>query len=157
MMQAATTNTAQLTQLRMYVPIPDLPARIGDDVNPLTDYVKALTAAAGKFFETNEVTSTKGLLIAVGVKHNKKSRVWVETVEGKMADGILRRLERNLETIEPIAVRDRPFAFGMQVNLRGQKVKEFPKFPAVWLEAAKKTESNLLIPPDDVFKVIWPD
>ena len=47
--------------------------------------------------------------------------------------------------------------FYRPVNLFGQKPKKYPEFPQSWVEAAKKSETKLLLPPDDLFKIIWPD
>ena len=45
----------------------------------------------------------------------------------------------------------------MEVNRFGGKPEKYPEFPQRWLDAAKKSRTKLLLPPDDVFKTFWPD
>lgn len=150
-------TVAELNQLRLYVPTPELAKRIGDDVEPLTNYIKALQKAASELLGKAEKPKAKGMLIAVGIKSGKKSRIWCQAVDGDIPEELLRKLEKELEKIETIELKRGPMAFGMEVKLHGQKVGQFPEFPAAWLEAAKKTEQKLLVPPDELFKTIWPD
>jgi len=69
----------------------------------------------------------------------------------------LRKLEGELAKVEAIPVTNGALAFGMEVKLNGQRVGRFPEFPAAWLEAARRSGTKLLVPPDELFKVIWPD
>ena len=34
---------------------------------------------------------------------------------------------------------------------------KFPEYPTVWLDALKKSKSKVVIPPDELFNLIWPD
>jgi hypothetical protein len=43
------------------------------------------------------------------------------------------------------------------LKLFGQKPDKYPEFPQSWVDATKKSETKLLLPPDDLFKKIWPD
>ena len=59
---------------------------------------------------------------------------------------------------EAVTMVKKAVAFGMEVKLRGREVKDFPEFPAAWLEAAKRSKTKVLvIPPDELFKLIWAD
>jgi tetratricopeptide (TPR) repeat protein len=142
-------------QLRLYVPIPDLSKRLGEDVEPLANYVKSLDEPLQRWLE-KEKPEAKGLLIAIGIKAGKKSRAWCESVEGDIPADALRRLEKELGKVPPVELKN-PFAFAMEVAIRGQTVKKFPEYPAVWLEALEKSKGKVIIPPDELFKVIWPD
>jgi hypothetical protein len=150
-------KVADLNQLRLYVPIPELTNRVGKDVKPLADYIKALERATVKFLERAEKPKAKGLLIAVGIKAGRKSKVWCQAVEGDAPAELLQTLEKELAKVEAVALERPPMAFAMEVNLWGRRPKQYPAFPDAWLEAAKKTKSKLLVPPDDLFKSIWPD
>jgi tetratricopeptide (TPR) repeat protein len=145
-----------LHQLRLYVPTRELSKRIGDDVDPLVKYIKALERSASRCLEKEKLPGAKGLLIAVGIKPDKKSRVWCQSVEGEIPAEVLRKLEKELAKVKPIAVKG-VMAFGMEAKVRGQEVEKFPAFPTVWLEAAKRAKTKLLVPPDELFKVIWAD
>jgi hypothetical protein len=147
---------AQLNQLRLYIPVPELPNRVAD-VKLLAAYIKALEKVASEYVGKAEKPKAKGLLIAVGIKSDKKTRVWCQAVDGDASNEFLRKLEKELAKIETIELKKSPMAFGMEMKLFGQVPKRFPEYPDVWLEAAKKTDSKLLIPPDDLFKLIWPD
>jgi len=146
-----------LNRLRLYVPDAELPRRVGDDVKPLVNYIKALQQAAAKCLATEKLPKARGLLIAVGVKPGKKTRVWCQGVEGEIPDRILRKLEGELAKVEAIPVTNGALAFGMEVKLNGQRVSRFPEFPAAWLEAARRSGTKRLVPPDELFKVLWPD
>jgi tetratricopeptide (TPR) repeat protein len=143
-------------QLRLYVPIPELPKRIGEDVEPLANYIKSLDDPIQRWLE-KEKPQAKGLLIAIGIKSGKKSRAWCQSVEGDIPADALQRLEADLGKVQTIELKKQPVAFGMEVVIRGQKVEKFPEYPTVWLDALKKSKGKIIIPPDELFKEIWPD
>ena len=150
-------KAAELKQLRLYVPIPELEDRFGKDVEPLADYIKKLEKRAAELLSKEKEPKAKGLLIAVGLKSKTKTRVWCQAVDGDVPAELLRRLEKELAKVEAIDLQKAPAGFAMEVSLFGQKPAKFPEFPDVWLEAAKKSKTKLLIPPDELFKNIWPD
>jgi hypothetical protein len=121
------------------------------------NYIKAIEKATGTLLEGEDLPKAKGLLIAVGIKPGKKARVWCQSVEGEIPAKVLQKLEKELAKVETIALNNGPVAFGMEVKVRGSEVGRFPEFPSVWLEAARKVEGTRLVPPDDLFKLIWPD
>jgi hypothetical protein len=148
---------ADLNQLRLYVPIPQLEDRFGKDVEPLANYVKALEKRAGEVLAKEDKPEAKGLLVAVGIKSKKDTRVWCQAVEGEVPEAVLRKLEGELAKVEAVDLRKGPAGFAMEVNLFGRKPDKYPEFPDRWVAAAKKSETKLLLPPDELFKVIWPD
>ena len=99
----------------------------------------------------------KGLLIAVGIKSKKNTRIWCQAVEGDVPAALLQELEKELAKVEAVDLKKGPAGFAMEVNLFGQKPGNYPMFPQTWVDAAKKSETKLLLPPDDLFKIIWPD
>jgi tetratricopeptide (TPR) repeat protein len=143
-------------RLRLYVPTPELPKRIGEDVEPLANYIKALDEPIQQWLE-KEKPKANGLLIAVGIKAGKKSRAWCQAVEGDVPAAALQRLEKELGKVATIDLKKGPVAFGLEVVIGGRKVEKFPAFPAVWLEALKKSKVEVIVPPDELFKLIWPD
>jgi hypothetical protein len=150
-------KTAELNQLRLYVPIPKLKERFGNDVEPLAKYIKALEKRTVEVLSKQKRPEAKGLLIAVGIKSKKKTRIWCEAVEGKCPPKLLRLLETELARVEAVDLIKSPAGFALEVNLYGQKPSKYPAFPQIWIDAAKKSKTKLLVPPDDLFKVIWPD
>jgi tetratricopeptide (TPR) repeat protein len=143
-------------QLRLYIPVPDLSKRLGQDVEPFGSYARALSDPIQQWVE-KEKPAANGLLIAVGIKAGKQVRVWCQAVEGDIPAAALTRLEKELGKMATIDVKKEPMAFGLEIEIGGRKVEEFPPFPAVWLDAAKKSKIDVIVPPDELFKVIWPD
>lgn len=148
---------ADLDRLRLYVPIPQLRERFGKDMVPLANYIKALVRRASEILGKEKPPRAKGLLIAVGIKSKTRTRVWCQAVEGDVPAALLRRLERELAKVPAVDLRKAPAGFGMEVKLFGRKPAKYPVFPDAWLEAAKKAKAKLLLPPDEVFKTLWPD
>ncbi|WP_020470410.1 hypothetical protein [Zavarzinella formosa] len=154
---AEEAKPAALNQLRLYVPIPQLESRFGKDVMPLVAYIKALEKRLGEILAKEKQPKAKGLLIAVGIKSKKKTRIWCEAIGGEAPDELLRLIEKELAMIEALDLVKSPAGFAMEINLFGQKPDKYPEFPQSWVDAAKKSETKLLLPPDDLFKSIWPD
>lgn len=150
-------KVVELTQVRLYELEADVENRIGKDVQPLAAYIKSLEKTLVDHFAKADKPSAKGLLVAVGIKAGKKSRIWCQATEGTIPDESLRSLEGELAKIEAINLKRSPFAFAMEITLYGQKGAKFPEFPDVWVEAVKKTANKVIVPPDKLFKAIWPD
>ncbi|QEL15571.1 hypothetical protein [Limnoglobus roseus] len=150
-------KAVELNQLRLYVPIPELEQRFGDDVQPLSKYIKALEEKAGELLAKEKPPKAKGLLIAVGIKSKKDARVWCEAVEGDVPADLIKSLDKELGKVQAVDLVKAPAGFAMEVKLFGQKPDKFPEFPQSWVEAAKKEKKQLLVPPDELFKSIWPD
>jgi hypothetical protein len=96
-------------------------------------------------------------LIAVGIKSRKNSRAWCQAVDGDAPAELLQLLEKELAKVEAVDLKKGPAGFAMEVNLFGPKPEKYPEFPQSWVDAAKKSETKLILPPDDLFKTIWPD
>ena len=148
---------AELNRLRLYVPIRELDERFGKDIEPVTEYIKALEKRTGEILSEGKQPKVKGLLLAVGIKSKKQTRIWCEPVEGKLPSELIERLEKELAKVEAVDLKKAPAAFALEINLFGHKPDAFPEFPQIWKDAAEKSETKLLVPPDDLFKVIWPD
>lgn len=149
-------QTAKLNQTNMYVPIPQLTERFGKDAKPVSVYIKELEKRTGEILAKQKQPAAKGLLIAVGIKSKKNTRVWCEAVDGEAPAELLQLLEKELTTIEAVDLQKSPAAFGLEINLFGQKPDQYPEFPKSWVDAAKKMGARV-VPPDDLFKSIWPD
>jgi hypothetical protein len=148
---------AELNLLTLYVPTPEMDNRFGNDIEPLANYIKALVKQTSEILSHENPPSAKGLLIAVGIRSKTNTRVWCQAVDGDVPSKLLKRLEEELAKVEAVDLNKAPAGFAMEIKLFGQKPATYPRFPDTWVEAAKKTETKLLIPPDDLFRVIWPD
>jgi len=150
-------KAAKINQIRLYIPTPMLEERIGNDVKPLANYIKALEKGTAEFMAKEKQPKAKGVLIAVGIKSKTKTRIWCEAVDGDVPDGLLHKLEKELAKVEAVDPKKAPIAFAIEINLFGQKAEKFPEFPKVWFESRDKDKPTKVVPPDDLFKSIWPD
>jgi len=148
---------AELNSIRLYIPIPQLEERFGKDVGPLTNYIKALEKRASEVLGKEKAPSAKGLLIAVGIKSKTKTRIWCQAVDGDVPAELLHRLETELGDVEGVDLVKGPAGFAMEIKLFGQKPAKYPEYPHSWIEAATKSGTKLVVPPDDLFQIIWPD
>jgi|GEM_PF-1754508 len=155
--ETAETGSAKFLETALYVPTPQLEARFGTDPKPLGDYVNELKARVNAILAETEPVGAKGLLVAVGLKTDRRSKVWCQAIEGSIPAALLKTLERELADIEAIALKAGPAGFGLKFGLNGQSPDTFPKVPERWSDAAQSTRSKMLIPPDDLFKILWPD
>jgi hypothetical protein len=147
----------ELNQLRLYVPIPQLEERFGKDVERLAKYVQALEKRGNEVLAKEKAPKAKGLLIAVGIKSKTQTRIWCQAVDGDFPAELMQQLEKELAKVEAVDLKKAPAGFAMEVKLFGQKPEKYPEFPEIWVNGAKKSDTKLLIPPDDLFKIIWPD
>ena len=152
----AAPPAAEVNAVRLFVPIPELEDRLGKDVDAIAGYIKAIEKVALECMAAAKKPQAKGLFLTVGMKPSGATKVWCEAVEGDVAAELLRKLEKEVAAVKPCPVKAN-MAFALQLELAGRKVEKFPEFPSVWLEAAKKKEGTLLIPPDELFKTIWPE
>jgi len=99
----------------------------------------------------------QGLLVAVGLKTNRRSKVWCQAVEGAMPAALMKTLERELGKVEPVTLKAGPAGFGLKFALNDKTPSAFPSAPERWTDAAESTRSKTIIPPDDLFRILWPD
>ena len=149
-------GVVKLKSIRLYLTDERLRDRVGDDVEPLAKYIEALKREAGTFWGAANPPGVKGLLVAVGVRADGKSRAWCEAVGGEVPAEKLDKFRAALEKVRPVHVRNGPIAFAMELGLFDQMPAEFPVAPQAWSDAAKKAKKPLLVP-DGLFEVIWPE
>ena len=149
-------KVVDLNSIRLYLPDAALRQRLGADASPLAKYIKALQTELTAFWQKADQPKAKGLLVAVGVKPGKKSRVWCDAIEGQIPAEVLAKLEKRLAAVPAVAVKEGPIAFAVEIRLWGQKLGRFPEMPKAWVEAAKKSKEPLMVP-DGLFKVVWPE
>jgi len=126
------------------------------DVGSVESYIKALSKAARAALEDSKQQDACGVLIAVGVKPGKKSKVWCEAVDGSLSEETLKKLGAVLEKVPTVEVKDGPIAFVLKGVLWKRKVKEFPIYPSLWKKAIAEAGGSLIVP-DELFKIIWAD
>ena len=151
---ADTLPAPQLASVQLYQPDDDLKNRLGTDVSQLAGYIQALQAKLTAAWQKDGQPGTKGLLVAVGVKPNGQSRVWVDAVEGTLPAGVIQGLEHELATVPPVSVQNGPIAFALHIRLSTQDVQHFPDMPAAWSAASVNAHKTLEVP-DQLFDLIW--
>ena len=154
-----------VASLRLYQSSDELYACFGNDPKPLVAYAKNLEVQAAAW-EKLLRPPAQGLLIVVGLKPGKRSRIWCESaLSGNIDPEAIKTLERELAILPAPEVRG-PVAFAVQMRLLGREVevqrssaddaKGFPEFPKRWAELAARRGQPLKIP-EDVFRALWPD
>jgi hypothetical protein len=116
----------------MYVPTLQIEERFGTDPQPLGDYINALKARAEAILAAAEPPPAKGLLVAVGLKTNRRSKVWCQAIDGSMPTALIKTLERELGDVEPVALKSGPAGLGLKFGLNGQEPADsvFPQSPS---------------------------
>jgi hypothetical protein len=138
----------------LYQPDEPLRARLGS-AEELAAYIKRIEDACMAFFASEK--TPERLDIVVGLKPEKKVRVWFVSSRRPSQDKSLVALRKKLETIPSCAVHGGPIAFALRSTIAGggaAKSEEGIPMPKEWRDAA--AGKNVLVP-DGVFERIWRD
>jgi hypothetical protein len=138
----------------LYQPDEPLRARLGS-ADELAAYIKRLDAACTAFFVSEK--TPERLDIVVGLKPEKKVRVWFVSSRRNSQDKSLVALRKKLEAIPSCAVHGGPIAFALRCTIAGgggAKAEGEIPMPKEWRGAA--AGKNVLVP-DGVFERIWRD
>ena len=141
----------------MYLPEAEVAARFGGDPRPREEYVAALKARLGALMEGSEPPSAKGLLVAVGLKAGRRAWVWCQAFDGEVPAPLLRTIEAELAEVPAPELARGPAGLALEVALFGRSPSGFPEAPDRWRDAAASGRSKRVVPPDDLFRLIWPD
>ncbi|HEX4962133.1 MAG TPA: hypothetical protein VF173_14960 [Thermoanaerobaculia bacterium] len=144
--------------LVLYQPDPVLRERV-PGTSALADYIKRLQAVCTAYFATTATPET--LHVIVALKPGKQSRVWFVSSTHAPDDKAREPLRAKLEAVTPLEVRSGPVAFAISGKIAGGDGKDGdehqPPMPKEWQEAAKSAKDPLLVIPDGILKLIWPD
>lgn len=140
----------------LYQPDKPLTERLGS-TQDLAAYIKRIEAACTAFLASEK--TPEQLDIVVGLKPQKKVRVWFVSSRRSSQDKSLRALRAKLEAIPPCEVHSGPVAFALCCTIAGaspRKDKEpyEPPEPKEWRDARG---SKPLLIPDGIFAKIWRD
>jgi hypothetical protein len=154
-LEAQEKRAAIVSRIRLYLPDAELRRRLGE-AKPFADYIRSLESELVSFWGENPQPAAKGVLVAVGVRPGRKSKIWCEAVEGGIQPEVLSKLEEKLGTVPPIEVNEAPIAFALDVQLHDAASDKFPKIPKVWSDTVKSSKRPLSVP-DALFEVLWPE
>lgn len=146
----------KVNSARLYLPDNLMVERMGNNVQPLVNYIKSLEKEIDRFWLTQPPPNAKGVLVAVGIKPGKKARAWCEAVEGTIPAATLRSFEQSLSKVATIDVQKGPIAFALNVELFDKHATKFPIVPKVWMDTGKNPKARGIVP-DGPFKVLWAD
>ena len=150
-------STAKFLGTVLYVRTADIETRFGTDPKPLADYVNTMKGRVDAIMAAAEPGTAKGLLVGVGIKAGRRSKLWCQAVEGEIPAPLLRTIERELGEIATVDLKVSPAGLGLKFGLNGSAPTKWPEVPERWNDAALSTRSKVLVPPDDLFKILWPD
>src|SRR4029078_9705015 len=91
-------KAADIDHLTMLIPTNEIATRVGEDVTPFANYIKAAWRKTDEIVSSAkpEDVTAKGLVVIVGVKAKDKTRVWSEAVDGNIPAELLRRVEKEV-------------------------------------------------------------
>jgi hypothetical protein len=140
----------------LYQPDARLNERLGS-TEDLAAYIKRIDTACTAFFASEK--TPEQLDIVIGLKPEKKVRVWFVSSRRPSQDKSLVALRQKLEAIPPCEVHSGPVAFAMCCTIAGaapRKDKEpyQPPTPKEWRDAMRVKP---VLVPDGIFEKIWPD
>jgi hypothetical protein len=138
----------------LYQPDDDLRTRLSS-AEELAAYMKRIDAVCTAFFASEK--TPEQLDIVVGLKPQKKVRVWFVSSRRTSQDKRLIALRKQMEAIPSCAVHGGPVAFALRCSIAGASPsKGDPPMPKEWHDAAVAGHTSLLVP-DGIFDKIWRD
>jgi hypothetical protein len=149
----------QLKAVRLYQPESVLQERLAGGVEELAAYCNTLAWVGKEYFgRLGRDFGSMGILIAVGIKPGKRTRLWCEEVDGNITPHtwqvFVQLLEGAGKNVVP-TVSD-PVACALECLLGLGPSAGFPIGPDVWGQAARSAGRELSVP-DDIFEIVFPD
>jgi hypothetical protein len=133
----------------LYQPDEPLRARLSS-VEELAAYMKRLDAVCAAFFASEK--TPERLDIVVGLKPQKKVKVWFVSSRRSGQDKSLLALRKKLESVSPCSVHGGPIAFALHCTIAGASPSKGIPMPQEWC-----SKGEPVIVPDGVFERIWRD
>jgi hypothetical protein len=149
----------RLALVRLYQTDADLAERIPNGAGELTPYIKTLTWVATEFFgRLDSEHGSLGVLIVVGIKPSKRTKLWCELVGGSFPPDVwevfVDLVQGAGENVRPTVTK--PVAFAMEFVLGAGPSDGFPLGPLEWQQTAAQHHGPLSVP-DALFEAVFPD
>ncbi len=124
-------------------------------VRLLSDYIKAVEAAAGSVLrESGKGTPNSGFIV-IAVRPGLQSKVWLD-FDAPLSPALKAAMLERIGAVKPFSAQVGPVVFAMKVGLWGASApaKQLPS-PHEWAEASRKAGQALEI--GDLVERIWRD
>ena len=144
----------QSVGIRLYLPDAVLDQRI--EPAKLAAYIHALERQLIGTCILQDLSPAKGLLIAIGARPGKTSRVWCEVLEGDLPAELVADIAADMQGLPVPVIEGGPIAFAFHIQIQEDDPPVFPDVPAAWLRAANALGVGG-INPDAIFATLWPD
>jgi hypothetical protein len=149
----------QARAVRLYQPDRELDERIPDGMAEVAAYIKALELASEQYFSRlGRDFGSMGILVAVGIKPHRRTRLWCEQVGGGIPPDLWQAFAETLdsagEDVRPFVAG--PVALALQWSLGAGPATGFPKLPSAWMQAASSAPRPPSVP-DELFDIVFPD
>jgi hypothetical protein len=153
------TDYFRLGRIRLYQPDEVLALRLPAGVGELAAYSKTLAWVGREYFgRLRRDLGSLGVLIAVGIKLNRQTRLWCDVVDGEIPNDVwgpfVDLLEGAGDNVRPSVTG--PVAFALECLVGAGPSIDFPMGPAAWAHAAAQHGTDLAVP-DQLFELVFPD
>jgi len=149
----------RLGAVRLLQPEEVLASRLPDGVAEVAAYCNTLAWVGSEYFgRLGRDFGSLGVLITVGIKPNRRTKLWCEVVDGEIPDdvwdvfvGLLRGAGDKIRPEVTAAV-----ALTLECLLGAGPSITFPVTPAAWEQAISLNTRGLGVP-DELFEIVFAD
>jgi hypothetical protein len=149
--------TFRIRQVRLYLSDEEFSRRVGTSTAELAAYLQTLVWVADQYFSgLRRDFGSLGVLIAVGIKPERRIKLWLEVVGGQIPHDVWSPVASLLDgagvNVWPLVTA--PVALAIDVVL-GNGPASFPDVPTAWSEAARTHGQRVAIP-EGIFELLFP-
>ena len=149
----------RLGQVRLYQPEDQRVSRLPSGTAGIAAYCKTLLWVGTEYFgQLGRDFGPMGILVGVGVRPNRRTRLWCPQVSGDLPpdvwEGFVELLQGAGAEVKPDVTA--PVAFALECVLGDGPSERFPELPRAWQEAAAAYGGGLSVP-DELFTIVFPE
>lgn len=147
----------QLLRMRLYQPDSVLAERLPNGVPELAAYCKTLVWVGAEYFgRLGRDFGPMGVLIVVGIRPERRVKLWSDQVEGDIPPDVWEVFVDLLEgagvSIRPMVMA--PVALALECSLGPGPTGQFPMGPQEWQEAVADLDHPVEVP-DELFEIVF--
>jgi hypothetical protein len=148
---------AKLNTVQFITPMPELPKRMGSDVEPLMNFLQNLTTATARYLQPLKGKPSVAN-ITIGFAPGGRLRVWLVHWDEVLSAAQQNELTAQLEDLTPVQVANRPVALNATLELFGASASKVDPaklaLPDEWKQALANGKGPVAIP-DGLPDTIW--